>query len=197
MKVLLGGKAILDNSKDSFMSVKQVIYSPDAKYFLVLGCGYECNDNIGYLFNSDGSGKRKITGRWDNILQDKVEWSSDSKKLYYYRIKSTGADPPANAPTEGWIEVNVINGAKAPAASRVLQSSANYSVFRVVPNDVLNMRESPCPTARIVAKLPYDTKGIKITGNSRRIGGQTWVPITHTNISGWVNQSYLYQERDK
>jgi hypothetical protein len=94
-----------------------LIYSPDGEYFVALGCGYECNDNVGFVFKSDGSGKRKITDRWDFILQDKIEWSADGKKLLYYRINSTGADPPENSPPTGWVEVDLITGRKTSARS--------------------------------------------------------------------------------
>ncbi|MGH9802680.1 MAG: hypothetical protein ACRD82_20125, partial [Blastocatellia bacterium] len=83
-KLRLGNRTLLENTKDGFMSVSKVRYSPDGKRFVVVACGFECNDNIGFLFNADGNGKRKFTARWDNILQDKVEWSADGKKLFYY-----------------------------------------------------------------------------------------------------------------
>jgi hypothetical protein len=142
-KLMLGNRVLLDSGKDGFMSIKQVHPSPDGKYFAVIGCGYECNDNVGFVFNADGTGKRKLTTRWDYILQDKIEWSADSKRLYYYRINTTGADPPTMAPPQGWVEVNAATGRKIKAVSRTLKSSARYAVFNVAPNDSLNVREMP------------------------------------------------------
>jgi hypothetical protein len=117
MKLMLGDKVLLQNDQDGYMSLKQVKYSPDKDYFVVIGCGYECNDNVGFIFKSDGSGKLKITDRWDFILQDKVEWSADGKRLLYYRINSTGGEPPENSPPEGWVEVDLTTGRKSPAAN--------------------------------------------------------------------------------
>jgi putative lipoprotein len=47
MKVFSGEKVLLDGATDGFMSVHTVRHSPDRKYLLVIGCGYECNDNVG------------------------------------------------------------------------------------------------------------------------------------------------------
>jgi hypothetical protein len=117
MKLMLGDKVLLHHETDGFMSLRLIKYSPNNDYFVVIGCGYECNDNVGFLFKSDGSDKIKITERWDFILQDKVEWSADGTKLFYYRINSTGAEPPENSPPEGWVEVDLMTGRKTPAVN--------------------------------------------------------------------------------
>ncbi|MEP7336696.1 MAG: SH3 domain-containing protein [Acidobacteriota bacterium] len=193
-KLLLGNRVLLDAGKDGFMSIKQVKPAPDGKRFAVVACGYECNDNVGFVFNADGRGKRKFTARWDYILQDKIEWSADGKRLYYFRINSTGADPQVNAPTEGWIEVDAATVRKAKATSRTLKSSARYAVFNVAPNDSLNVREAPSLKAGIAGKLPHNAGGIQSTGEKRTVGQETWVKIRHETLTGWVNQSYLYEQ---
>ncbi len=189
----LGNRVLLTNEKDGFMSVSQVRYSPDGKRFIVLACGYECNDNIGFLFNANGSGKRKFTARWDNILQDKVEWSADGKKLFYYRINSSGAEPPANAPASGWVEVDVATGQKSAARTRTLKPESRYAVFRIAPNDSLNVRETPGAKASVLGKLAYDTKDIRVTGEKQKVGKDLWVKVKQQNLTGWVNQNFLYE----
>jgi len=196
-KLDLGNRVLLDNEKDGFMSIHQVLYSPDGDHFAVIGCGYECTDNIGFLFNADGRGKRKFTGRWDSIFQDKIEWSADGKKLYYYRINSTGADPPASAPSEGWVEVSLGSGRKKMASSRTLKPGAKYAVFNVLASDTLNVREAPGVRAKITARLPSDATGIEYSGESRKVGKDTWAKIKFNGITGWVNQSYLYEAKTK
>lgn len=193
-KLLLGNRLLLDNNKDGFMSVHQVRRSPDGKRFAVIACGYECTDNVGFLFTADGNNKRKFTARWDFILQDTLEWSADGRKLFYYRINSTGADPPKTAPAEGWVEIHVATGRKAAATSRTLKPNASYAVFNVRPNDSLNVRETPSLKTKAVAQLPHDAKGIKVTGNKQKVGKETWVMINHGGFSGWVNQNYLFEE---
>ncbi len=192
-KLKLDNRVLLTNEKDGFMAVNQVRYSPDGKRFLVIGCGYECNDNIGFLFNADGTGKRKFTARWDFILQDKVEWSADGKKLYYYRINSSGADSPRNAPPEGWVEVDLATGKKAAAVSRLLKPEIGYSVFRLLRDDWLNVRQSPGTRANVIGKLPHDAKGIRFSGEKQKIGKDIWVKITQNGLTGWVNQNFLYE----
>jgi hypothetical protein len=192
-KLLLGNRILLDNNKDGFMAVHQVRRSPDGKRFAVIACGYECTDNAGFLFNADGSGKRKLTARWDFILQNALEWSADGRKLFYYRINSTAADPPKTAPAEGWVEIDVATGRKAAAISRTLKPNASYAVFNVRYDDSLNVREAPHLKAAAIGRLPHDAKDIKFTGGKQRVGRETWVRIKHGNITGWVNQNYLYE----
>ena len=194
----LGNRILLKNTTDGFMSVKQIRPAPDGKHFAVIACGYECNDNIGFLFNADGTGKRNFTALWDFILQDKVEWSADGKRLFYFRIHSTGAEAPANVPAEsqleGWIEVNVTTGRKSKAVSRTLKTLIPYNVFNVAPNDSLNVREAPNGKAEIIGKLAHNANGIHVT-QERRVAGQiTWVKIKHDMLVGWVNQNYLYEQ---
>jgi hypothetical protein len=193
-KLLLGNRILLDNNKDGFMSVHQVRRSPDGKRFAVIACGYECTDNVGFLFTADGNNKRKFTARWDFILQDKLEWSADGKKLFYYRINSTGADPPKTAPAEGWVEIDAATVRKAAAISRTLKPDSSYAVFNVRPDDSLNVREAPSLKAKTTGQLPHDAKGIKVIGDKRKVGKETWAKIKYGSVTGWVNQSYLYEK---
>jgi hypothetical protein len=192
-KLLLGNRVLLDSGKDGFLSVHQVRPSPEGKRFAVIACGYECTDNEGFLFTADGSGKRKFTARWDFILQDVLEWSADGKKLFYYRINSTAADPPKTALAEGWVEIDAATGRKAAATTRRLKANASYAVFNVRLDDSLNVREVPSLKATAIGKLPYNAKDVRFTGERQKIGKETWVKIESGNISGWVNQNFLYE----
>lgn len=193
-RLLIRGKVFLDSQKDGYMHLSEIRYAPDGKRFLVLACGFECTDNVGFTFNADGTGKRKFTARWDWILQDKIEWSADSRYVFYYRTISTGADPPPKAPREGWMQVAVKTGTKASAILRRLKANARYAVFRVSENDPLNLRNSPGLKSRIIGKLSFDRKGIRFLGETRQVGREVWVKITVGERTGWVNQSYLYEE---
>ena len=201
-QLTLDGKVLLEAEKDGFMSLREVRRSPTGFDFLVIACGYECNDNIGFVFKSDGSGKRKITSRWDLILQSAAEWSEDGRKIYYYRINSTGADAPRRspvapvAPVEGWIEFNISTGRKSPATTRVLKTSANYAVFNVRGDDALNVRSNPDRKAELAGAIPHDAKGINVTGAGVRRGRECWVPVRYQSLTGWVNQSYLREESE-
>jgi len=161
MTVVLGNKVLLRSDRDGLMAVHRIVYSPDGKNFVVIGCGFECTDNIGFLFRADGTRKREFTARWDVILQDKLEWSADGSKIYYYRINSTGADPPKTAPPESWIVVDVASGRKGPATTRRLDQRASYSVFNT--GDGLAVRAQPGVKAKEVGRLPSDAKGVRVT----------------------------------
>ncbi|HEU4509446.1 MAG TPA: META domain-containing protein [Pyrinomonadaceae bacterium] len=192
LKVFLGKKMLLQNDRDGYMSVHRIVYSPNGKNFVVIGCGFECTDNIGFLFRADGTRKRKFTARWDVILDDKLEWSTDGTKIYYFRINSTGADPPKTAPPEGWVVVDVATGRKGPATTRRLDQRASYSVFNT--GDGLAVRAAPGVNAKEVGRLPSDAKGVRITGPGRLSGRALWVPIKHNALSGWVNQNFLFRD---
>jgi hypothetical protein len=193
-RLTLGNRVLLQNDRDGFMSVKEVKPGPRGKRFLVIACGYECNDNIGFLFNADGTGQRRINARWDFILQDKAEWSADGRKLFYYRINSSGADPQPNAPPEGWVEIDVATGHKGRAITRTLKTDANYAVFGLIASDGLQVRATPGIYGHPLGMIPADGTGVKFTGQQRRVGRSVWARISFQNLTGWVNQHYLYEQ---
>lgn len=193
-RLTLDGETLLDAKRDGFMSLLEIRRSPTSAHFLAIACGYECNDNIGFVFNSDGSGKRRITSRWDYILQSVAEWAEDGGKIYYYRINSTGAEAPKDAPAEGWVEFDLETGHKRPATTRSLKVGASYAVFNVRADDILNVRSKPGRRAGIVGAIPHDASGVKVTGAGVKSGRERWAPITYGKITGWVNQNYLREE---
>ncbi len=192
-QLTIGNQVLLDARKDGFMVVKEVRVSPTGGQFAVIACGFECTDNVGFVFNADGTGKRKFTGRWDSILQTKLEWSADGRRLFYYRINSTGADPPRTAPPEGWIELDLRTFRKAPAANRELKPAASYGVFNVFDTGSLNVRKAAGSSAAVVGTIPSGSTGVKVTGKSVKIGREQWAPIRFESLAGWVNQRYLYE----
>jgi len=189
-KVLLGQRVILEAERDGYMSVHKIVYSPTGKHFVVIACGFECTDNSGFLFSADGRRKREFTGRWDQLFADKLEWSADSKRIYYYRINSTGADPPKSAPAEGWIAVDVATGRKSSGAARPLEKNKPYSVFDTA--DGLAVRATPGPKGKELGRLASDAKDVYVTGSTRRVGNTFWIPIKANSLAGWVNQRYLF-----
>lgn len=193
-RLMLGKRVLLRNDRDGFMSVKEVRPAPGGARFVVIACGYECNDNIGFLFNADGTGQRRMQARWDFILQDKVEWSADGKKLFYYRLNSSGATPPPGAPPEGWVEMDAATGRKSSAVARTLKTTASYAVIEVIASDGLQVRATPGVSGQSLGKIPLDGKGVKFTGEQQRVGRATWARVTFQNLTGWVNQHYLYEQ---
>lgn len=192
-QMLINGKVILDHQKDGFLGLSKIRFAPDGKRFFVLACGFECTDNIGYIFNANGTGKRRFTNAWDWIFQEGVEWSSDSKWIVYFRINSTAAEPPKSALKEGWVQVNVITGTKSFAKNRALKSNGNYGVFRVRFDDTLNLRIAPGTNTEVIGNIPSNAKGLQFAGESKRIAKEIWVKIKFGAMTGWVNQSYLYE----
>ncbi|MGH9842594.1 MAG: SH3 domain-containing protein [Blastocatellia bacterium] len=192
-QLIIGDRVLLDARKDGFVVIKEVRNSPTGRHFAVIACGYECTDNVGFVFNAGGTGKRKFTGRWDSILQTKLEWSADGKRLFYYRINSTGADPPRTAPPEEWVEIDLRTFRKSPATSRELKPAASYGVFNVADTGSLNVRKAAGSSAAVVGTIPSGSMGVKVTGKSVKIGRERWTPIKFESLAGWVNQRYLYE----
>jgi uncharacterized protein YgiM (DUF1202 family) len=98
-----------------------------------------------------------------------------------------------NAPAEGWVEVDATTGRKTMETSRRLKPEARYAVFRVSPEDPLNVREAPGLNAQITGQFESKVQGIQFTGETKKIGHTVWVKIKHENAVGWVNQNYLYE----
>ena len=193
-KLLLGKTVLLDAQADGFRSIHDIKYSPTREHFLVIACSDGCTRTTGFLFKADGSGKRKITAPWEAIFQSKVEWSETGQSVFYYRIRSTGAEPPKNAPRRGWIQFDVKTGKKSPGVGRSLKLTATYGVLSLSGGSVLKVHAQPEPKAKIVGTIPSYAKGIKVTGAAVKVGKEVWIPVRFQDISGWVNQDYLFEE---
>lgn len=193
-QLMLGGRVLLEAKADGFRSILAVQPSPTGGHALVIACGFECTDNIGFVLNAEGSEKRKFTAAWDYILQAKAEWSEDGQWVFYYRVNSTGADPPPKAPRKGWVQVNVKTGKKSPATARTLKLNATYGIVSLSGHRTLKVYAEPRPKAPIAGTLPSYAKGIQVTGTGVKVGKETWVPVRFQSISGWVNQDFLFEE---
>jgi hypothetical protein len=188
----LKGKVLLDALQDGFMQVSEVRPAPNGRYFLVIACGFECFDNIGFLFKANGTGKRRITPRGSYLLRHYAEWSADSQYVYFFRSNSTAADLPPHPPLEEWKQVHVVTGAYTAATTRRLKPQAKYAVFRVY-GDVLNVRAAPQAKATIVGTLSQGDSGLLFAGETKQTGKTVWAKIKFGHLTGWVNQSFLYE----
>lgn len=70
-----------------------------------------------------------------------------------------------------------------------------YQVVGVAPDDVLNLREKPQPTSKLVSSIPANSVGIRSTGKQAIVGKGTWLEITFLGKSGWVNARYVGEVR--
>lgn len=77
---------------------------------------------------------------------------------------------------------------QAPAAKGAEQAQARLAVVGVAHRDKLNVRSSPEPRARVLARLAPLTTGVQPTGN--RAG--SWVQVkVDGGTTGWVHGRYL------
>ncbi len=68
---------------------------------------------------------------------------------------------------------------------------SELSVFRVSPRDQLNLRESPGARARIVAKLPFLSGGLRHTGGACDVDGTRWLEVEQGRRRGWVSDRFV------
>jgi signal transduction histidine kinase/putative methionine-R-sulfoxide reductase with GAF domain len=84
-----------------------------------------------------------------------------------------------------------------PAASPADAREPTYNVVFVDADRSLPVYFAATDASEVVATLPFDAKGILITGSADRKADATWVPITYradshsVAISGWVNRRFL------
>lgn len=88
----------------------------------------------------------------------------------------------------------------------------HWAVSGVAANKMLNIRAAPKPSARVVGRIPPDTrrlqnlgcKGVpsfrdwlKLHGAARREAGKNrWCHIRHQGIEGWVRGKFLVEDPD-
>ena len=73
-----------------------------------------------------------------------------------------------------------------PAMAQTFPSYAD--VTGVAPDDVLNLRDGPSATARIIGSLPPDATGVEITGASE---DGRWLRLNTSEWLGWASARYL------
>jgi hypothetical protein len=81
-----------------------------------------------------------------------------------------------------------------PAAGRPKASERRTDSFRVAgvdAGDILNVRSGPSEAYPPVGGIPPASRSVVIVGPCR----DTWCPIRHGHVSGWVNRYYLAAER--
>jgi hypothetical protein len=64
-------------------------------------------------------------------------------------------------------------------------------VVNVAHDDVLNVRSGPSAEFDVVGELQPGSRGVTITGDCQA----RWCPVEHQSARGWVNSTYLGEER--
>jgi dipeptidyl aminopeptidase/acylaminoacyl peptidase len=106
--------------------IKRIEFAPNNAYFVVLlDCGGD--DLEAYSFRADGGEKRRLTGEWDKIWGNLYEWSADGAFFQYVRRNSCCETPPADAPVEGVVLVEIGSGGKREPVAHVNPPSATLS----------------------------------------------------------------------
>lgn len=106
-----------------------------------------------------------------------------------YAANTTVTANAAPAPTAP-ANLAATTGAAPASNSRV------YAVFKVAPDDGLNMRTQPGTGGSVVAVLPANAKGLVGLGQEQKSGNSVWVKVAWAGQQGWVNKYYLREDVD-
>lgn len=79
---------------------------------------------------------------------------------------------------------------KAGLRQTAWRKKSSFRVAHVAEPDVLNIRQGPSETTPIVGGISHRARGVKIVGACQA----WWCPVTHGQVSGWVNRFYLAVE---
>jgi SH3-like domain-containing protein len=74
----------------------------------------------------------------------------------------------------------------APAAAQVVEGE-EHCVINVKTSDVLNVRELPSASGKIITKLRYGNCGVLVVGSCQG----SWCPVDHGHYEGWVHSRYI------
>jgi uncharacterized membrane protein len=66
-----------------------------------------------------------------------------------------------------------------------------FSVTRVAPDDVLNVRSSPGVGSYVLGDIPANGEGVVALGETQQINNSEWVRVAWGALNGWVNGRYL------
>ena len=69
--------------------------------------------------------------------------------------------------------------------------STVYAVQGVSADDSLNLREGPGTNNAIIARLPYNGRGVVSMGEEQSLTKTNWVKVAWAGRQGWVNKRYL------
>lgn len=107
-RLRLGETLLLDLERDlpGCFTLREVRYSPDGQFFLALPDCFE-GDNEAVVFSSDGLVSFRITGQWNKVSYDNIDWAPDSRSLVYQRINSCCAEVPPQAPPAGLVQFHI------------------------------------------------------------------------------------------
>jgi hypothetical protein len=116
--------------------------------------------------------------------------------------------PPPPAPPTARAEEPLSSERPATLVSRFRSTRSNrcntpkgytgetFSVQRVDPSDVLNVRVEPDWKSDIVGKLAPDMRGVIPLGERQRVGPASWRKVACGTVRGWVNEKFLERETD-
>ncbi len=85
---------------------------------------------------------------------------------------------------------NAIGTTPTPPAQSP-EASHYFDVINVRSDDVLNMRASATPKARIVGHIPHDGRCVAYLEQERSLSTNRWIRVRHHGTRGWVVARYL------
>ena len=78
-------------------------------------------------------------------------------------------------------------GTSGPTAADPISQGAEHCVVHVARDDRLNLRAKPGTGQPVLARIPYASCGLIVTGSCRG----KWCPIEDGHHAGWVHRHYI------
>lgn len=72
-----------------------------------------------------------------------------------------------------------------------LAQAATFQIQGVASWDSLNMRIKPGVKNKVITKIPYNGKNIRLTGQRVSVGRTVWTQINWQGKTGWVSEQYI------
>jgi hypothetical protein len=138
-----------------------------------LGEGSDCFDELAYHIVVKGDTLFGISQRYDYSVEEIARWNS-LQKPYQLQIGQR-------------LQVS-------PPTMKIMKVCTIYHVVEVKSNDMLWIRAKAGTKSEKIGAIPYDGKGIQITGDEVKLKISRWVPIKYKGVKGWVNRDYLEKD---
>lgn len=162
-KVYLGSEVILDMITEVLgcFGTGKIDYSPTYEHFIVVLDCFE-GDNEAFVFNSDGSGKQRITSHGDYLSYYHYSWSPSGRWILYQSIYPCyKSGPPDGVLTTVSILYNTRTQEKKTSSTRIgssLQWSPNENriAFLSEPETSIYVFSTDASTLHMLGTFSYD-----------------------------------------
>ena len=83
----------------------------------------------------------------------------------------------------------------AASLARAQEQPESFRVSDIEPGSTLSVRDRPDAEAEVVAKIPWNARGVRGAGcTTETPSGRTWCRVKYKGAVGWARRRYLQPE---